>query len=437
MTGRTEDPTPAWRGTGPLAAGILALITLVGGLGVWGVTARIAGAVVASGMVQVESNRQVVQHPDGGVVGAVLVKESDTVKKHDILIQLNGRQLRSELAIVNGQLYEISARKSRLVAERDADRTLRFDADLLVLASNNSEIASVVSGEQSLFEVRREALQQETQLLQEQNNQIDERIAGIDAQLAALRVQSELVGAELDNQTRLLADQLTQSSRVNELKREEASLLGQVGQLEAQKAELRGQAVSNEISLLQLTTLRREEAVTTLRDLQFREVELAERKLDMEATMSRLDIRAPVSGVVYNLQVFAEQSVVRAAEPLLYIVPQDQALVVSSRVQPIQVNNVYVGQEAALRFPAFDQNKIPELRGQVTRISADAVQDEATGMSYYSVEIVPFEQELVKLGTEQLLPGMPVEVFIQTGQRSPLAYLTEPVLGFFSGAFRE
>lgn len=437
MTGRTEDPTPAWRGTGPLAAGILALITLVGGLGVWGVTARIAGAVVASGMVQVESNRQVVQHPDGGVVGAVLVKESDTVKKHDILIQLNGRQLRSELAIVNGQLYEISARKSRLVAERDADRTLRFDADLLVLASNNSEIASVVSGEQSLFEVRREALQQETQLLQEQNNQIDERIAGIDAQLAALRVQSELVGAELDNQTRLLADQLTQSSRVNELKREEASLLGQVGQLEAQKAELRGQAVSNEISLLQLTTLRREEAVTTLRDLQFREVELAERKLDMEATMSRLDIRAPVSGVVYNLQVFAEQSVVRAAEPLLYIVPQDQALVVSSRVQPIQVNNVYVGQEAALRFPAFDQNKIPELRGQVTRISADAVQDEATGVSYYSVEIVPFEQELIKLGTEQLLPGMPVEVFIQTGQRSPLAYLTEPVLGFFSGAFRE
>ncbi|WP_135502478.1 HlyD family type I secretion periplasmic adaptor subunit [Roseovarius aestuariivivens] len=435
--GAAQDPLPPWKGTGPLMAGVVALVLLVGGLGLWSVTARLAGAVVASGMVKVESNRQVVQHPDGGVVGAVLVRESDTVEKGDVLIQLDGRRQRSELTIIEGQLREIAARKARLVAERDGAPTPEFPEELLRQAVSDSDVASIVKGERTLFEARREALQQEAQLLEEQNKQVGERIAGLQSQLAALRTQADLVGDDLESQSRLLDNQLTQASRVNELKREEANILGQIGQLDAQMAELRGQQASNEIALLQLKTRRREEAVSTLRDLQFREIELAERKLDLEDTLSRLDIRAPVSGLIYNLQVFAEQSVVRAAEPLLYIVPQDQALVVSSRVQPIHVNDVYVGQEAALRFPAFDQKKVPELRGQVIRVSADAVQDEATGMNYFSAEIMPFERELDKLGNERLLPGMPVEAFIQTGERSPLAYLVQPMMGFLGKAFRE
>jgi len=295
----------------------------------------------------------------------------------------------------------------------------------------------MIKGERTLFKARRDSLRQEARLLREQNKQIDQRIAGIDAQLRALETQADLVGEELRDQQRLLANQLTQVARVNELKREEANLLGQVGRLEAQMAELRGQAASNEISLLQLDTRRREEALSTLRDLQFREIELTERKLDLVDTLSRLDIRAPVSGLVYNLQVFAEQSVVRSADPLLYIIPQDQALVVSARVESLNVNDIYVGQEAALRFPGFDQKKTPELFGQVTKVSADVVQDEATGMNYYAAEIMPYQTELAKLGDERLLPGMPVEAFIQTGERSPIAYLAEPMLGFFNRAFRE
>jgi len=417
--------------------GIVALAVLVAGLGLWSVTARLAGAVVASGMVKVESNRQVVQHPDGGVVGAVRIKESDTVEQGDVLIELDGRRPRSELRIIEGQLREIAARKTRLMAERDGAEKLEFPSELLLQANSDKEIANMIQGEISLFQARRESLQQEAQLLDEQNKQVAERIKGLQLQLSALRTQADLVRDELESQTRLLREQLTQASRVNELKREEANLLGQIGQLEAQSSELRGQLVSNEISLLQLRTRRREEAVSTLRDLQFREIELAERKLDLEDTLSRLDIRAPVSGLIYELQVFAEQSVVRAAEPLLYIIPQDQTLVVSSRVPPINVNDVYVGQEVALRFPAFDQNQIPELRGKVTRISADAVQDENTGVSYYLAEIIPLERELTKLGDEKLLPGMPVDAFIQTGDRSPLAYLVQPVTRFFNRAFRE
>lgn len=418
-------------------AGIIALVVLVGGLGLWSVTAQLSGAVVASGMVTVESNRQVVQHPSGGVVGAVRVKETDLVEKGEVLIELDGRRVRSELAIVQGQLREISARQARLTAERDGTDKIEFSALLLDAAAKDSEVAKMVRGENALFEARREALQQEAQLLEEQNNRVAERIQGLQAQLSALRIQGELIGDELASQIDLLEKKLTQVSRVNELKRQEADLLGQIGQLEAEVAELRGQTASNDISLLQLRTQRREEAVSTLRDMQFREIELSERQLDLEDTLSRLNIRAPVSGRVYDLQVFAEQSVVQAAQPLLYIVPQDRALVVSSRVQTIHVNDIYVGQEASLRFPAFDQKTIPELRGTVTRISADAVQDDSTGLNYYSAEIMPLEAELSKLGDEQLLPGMPVEAFIKTGEQSPLAYMVQPLTVYFNRAFRE
>ena len=437
MSTQEQDPVQAWRATGPLIAGIIALVALIGGLGVWSVKARLSGAVVSQGMIEVETNRQVVQHPEGGVVGAVLIDESDTVRKGDILIRLDGRRLLSELAIVNGQLQEIGTRKARLQAERDVVSEVDFTPALLELADSNPEIARMVQGERTLFEARRQSLQQEARLLGEQNNQIDKRIEGIEAQLTALQSQADLVDSELESQKELLKSQLARASRVNELKRELAGLMGQIGRLEAETAELKGQAASNDIALLQLETSRREEAVTTLRDLQFREIELVERQLDLEDTLSRLDIRAPMDGIVYDLQVFAEQSVVRAAEPLLYIIPQDQDLIVSTRVEAVNVNNVYVGQEASLRFPGFDQSEIPELRGQVTRVSADVMQDENTGQSYYNAEIMPYEDELAKLGDEKLLPGMPVDTFIQTSERSALAYLVEPMTGFFGRAFRE
>lgn len=432
-----EDKTPTWDGHWPLMAGIAALVVLIAGLGLWNIAARISGAVVTSGMVEVESKRQVVQHPEGGVVGEILVEESDTVEKGDILIRLDGRQLQSELTIVEGQLREIAARKARLMAERDKADQVIFDDNLFELAKTNSETARMLKGEQALFAARREALQQEARLLREQNNQIDKRIQGIAAQLKAQQSQADLLGLELTDQKRLLQSQLTQASRVNELLREEANLLGQVGRFEAEMAELRGQAASNEISLLQLETRRREEAVTTLRDLQFREIELTERKIDLSATLARLDIRAPVSGLVYDQTVFAVSSVVRPAEPLMYIVPQDQQLIVSARIETIDINNVYVGQEVSLQFSAFDQRETPELRGRVSRISADVVLDEATGVPYYAAEITPFASEMPKLGNEKLLPGMPVQAFIQTGKRSPLAYLAEPMVGFFGRAFRE
>lgn len=437
MSAAEIEPTPQWSGRTPLIAGIAALFALIFGLGLWSVLAEISGAVVATGMVQVESNRQVVQHPEGGVVGAIEVEKSQHVNKGDVLIRLDGRRIRSELAITESQLHEIATRKTRLMAERDGAETLRFDQELIMHARRNPESAQIVAGEMVLFNARRAALFQEVTLLEEQNRQIENRIEGITAQMDAIQVQRDLVEKELSYQQQLLAEQLTQATLVNELMRNEADLQGRAGQLESEIAELRGKIAGNNIAILQLQTRRREEAVTTLRDLQFREIELNERRIDLRETLSRLDVRAPVDGVVYDLQVFAIQSVVQAAQPLMYIIPQDQPLIVSARIEAINVDEVYTGQEAVLILPAFDQREVPELRGQISSISADVITDEMTGVGYYEAEITLNPGEMDKLQGETLVPGMPVEAFLQTGNRTPLTYLIAPFTSFFNKSFRE
>lgn len=437
MSAAADHVEPSWPGTAPLVAGLCALVLLICGLGAWSVFTQISGAVVASGMIQVESNRQIVQHPEGGVVGAIEVERSQTVQKGDILIRLDGRRIRSELAIIERQLHEIATRKTRLMAERDGAESLRFDKALIAHARSNPESAQIVAGEMVLFNARRAALFQEVTLLEEQNSQIENRIAGITSQLEAIRVQEELVRNELSYQKQLLSEQLTRASLVNDLLRSEADLKGRRGQLESEIAELRGMIAGNNIESLQLTTHRREEAVTTLRDLQFREIELNERENDLRETLTRLDIRAPVSGVVYDLQVFAVQSVVRPAEPLMYIIPQDQPLIVSVRIQSINVDEVWVGQEVVLVFPAFEQRSMPEIRGRINRISGDVLTDKQTGAQYYSAEILLGEQQIEKMGPNTPLPGMPVEAYIQTGDRTPLSYLVTPFTNFFKKSFRE
>ena len=437
MNDLPKDLQPKWPGTAPLICGIVALLLLIGGLGAWSVKARLSGAVVAPGLVQVERNRQVVQHPDGGVVGEILVKDSDRVDKGDILIRLDGRRQKSELSIIEGQLREIAARAARLRAERDDLAGIDFGPELTEMAETDPAVDSLLKGERTLFIARREAMEQETELLHEKNRQIENRIEGIGAQLDAMRQQEELLKGDLADQQALLAKQLTQSSRVSELLRETANLSGQIGRSEAEVAELKGQVASNDIALLQLSTRRREEAVSMLRDLQFREIELTERQIVLQDTLTRLDIRSPTGGIIYGMQVFAEQSVVQPAQPLMYIIPQDEPLVAQARVEAINIDEVYVGQDASLRFSAFDQRQIPEIGGQVKRISADVLKDDNTGLSYYSVDIQPLDSELGKLGKSQLLPGMPVEAFIRTGERTPLAYLLEPLTSFFGRAMRE
>jgi len=421
----------------PMIIGLVALLVLVGGFGTWAVRAEISGAVVASGRIEVDRNRQVVQHPDGGVVRAISVDEGDTVEAGEVLLSLDSTLIASELAIIEGQWYESMARRGRLEAERDEASEIKFD-DRLLAQSDRPAIQDIIDGQKRLFAARNNSIAREKEQLGKRAGQIADQITGIDAQLEALQSQLALIEEELEGQQSLLDRGLAQIGRVLALQRTEAELLGAVGELRANRAQAEGRATEIEIEILKLDTRRREEAISQLRDIQFRELEFEERRRGLTEQMARLDITAPVSGVVYGLSVFAERSVIRPADPLLFIVPQDRPLVITARVEPTDIDQVGVGQEVALRFAALDQRLTPELFGRVVQVSADAFEDQASQLSFYRTEILLNEGEIDRLPEgAALLPGMPVESFIRTDDRTPLGYLVKPLTDYFTRAFRE
>ncbi|AWI82560.1 RTX toxin [Alloyangia pacifica] len=422
----------------PLILGLGALLILVGGFGTWAATTNISGAIVAGGQIQVERNRQVVQHPDGGVVQEILVDEGDTVEEGEVLVKLDPTLLQSELNIVEGQYFELVARRARLQAERDNADELAFDETLLKVAEYDDEVEDLIEGQRNLFFARLESLQRESDQLAKRRDQIVNQVEGIDAQQTALKSQLALIERELGDQQSLLDRGLAQASRVLALQREEARLAGEVGDLTAQKAEAEGRTTEIDIEILKLSTTRREEAITQLRDMQYRERELAEQRSALLEKLKRMEIRAPVSGVVYGLTVFAPRSVIRAADPVLYLIPQDRPLVITAQVPPIHIDQVHVGQQVTLRFSALDQRRTPETFGTVTQISADAFTDQNTSSSFYRAEIMLDEGQIERLPEgSTLVPGMPVEAFLRTADRTPLAYLVKPFTDYFSKAFRE
>ena len=428
---------PKWRAGMPLTVGFLAIGVLIGGIGVWSVNTKIAGAVIASGMIVVESNRQVVQHLEGGTVGAIGARDGDRVAAGDLLVRLDDTLLSSELSIIETQLTEIRSRRARLEAERDEADEIDFDDDLLELAVNNEIAAEQVEGQQQLFQARKETMQRELEQVGERIAQTVNQIEGTQAQLAALEIQEKLISEELADQEILFERGLVQVQRVSQLRREDARLAGELGELTSTVAQLRGQIAQFEIEKVRLETARREEAIVTLRDLQYRELEMAEQRLNLKERLSRLDVRAPVSGIVYGSTVNTVRAIIQPAEALMYVIPQDQPLVVSARVDSIHVDQIHVGQDASLRFTAFDQRLTPEIFGAVSDVSADIFQDEVTGLNYYRVELLPKEGELTKLNDQILLPGMPVEAFLKTADRTPLSYLTKPMTDYFGRALRE
>jgi HlyD family secretion protein len=394
------------------------------------------GAVIASGRVEVAQNRQVVQHLDGGVVAEILVEEGDQVEQGDLLLRLDAEALQSELAVVEGQLLEILARRARLEAEESGAQELRFHS--LLLETENPVAEELMAGSERTFRRGIETAEREIEQLRRQQDQIAEQVEGIHAQQVAIERQIELIGQELEAQQSLLDRGLAQSARVLELEREQANLEGRLGELTAAAAQAETRSSELEVSVGRIEAQRRQEASSALRDLGFNEIELTEQRQALLTKLERLDMRAPVSGVVYGMQVFAPRSVIRAADPVLYLVPQDRPLIIASQVEPIHVDQIHTGQEVTLRFSAFDQRQTPELKGHVTQVSADAFQDQNSGMSFYRVDLEIDEGELAKLPDGMvLIPGMPAEAFIRTGERTPLSYLLKPLTDYFAKAFRE
>lgn len=434
---KSETPKDKWMASGHIRFGLLCVAILVFGFGGWAAVAQIAGAVVASGSLRVEVERQVVQHPDGGVVGEILVREGDYVEGGATLVRLDGSEIRSRLSALESQLYEIMAREGRLRAEQVGSDELVFDPELVQRAAEDEDVRSLMQGQIDLFHARRETMARELDVMEERQAQIAEQIEGTKAELAAIEEQSGFIQAELEDMLELQKSGLARADRVNSLKREAARLRGTFGSMSAQQAQLKGQISELEQEMIRMRTTRIESAITELREIGFRKFELQEERVRLRQQLTRLDITAPRSGIVYDMKVHAVKSVIRPAEPIMHIVPIDTGMLVEARVDPINIDQVHIGQTATLRFSAFSSRTTPELEGTVVNVSADSFVDEQTGQAFYKADLTMNEGELAKLEGLELIAGMPVEAFIQTGRRTPFEYLLKPISDYLARAMRE
>jgi HlyD family secretion protein len=451
---------PRWSSArGALILGFGALAVLAGGLVGWSVFASIRGAVVVTGWVGTEGRNQVVEHIDGGTVREIRVRDGDRVEADGLLLRFDDALLRSEEAILRSQHAELVARRNRLEAEFLDLEAVVWDTGLVALAAAGADIQQILNGQERLFRARNEARTGEVARLRERIGQAREEIAGLQARAASLVKQSELIAEELAAKRRLVEQGAMQKSVLLDLERAVSNLQGQSGANDAAIARTLGRISEYEILILQIDTKRIEEAEEQAREVQARENEVREQLASVRERLGRLEVRAPVAGEVFDLTVFAPREVVRPGEPILHIVPAGADLVVMAQLNPIHVDQVYPGQAATLRFSAFPARTTPEYEGSVKRISADAVRDVETGRSWYLVEVAvigPVESDGVGFlaagrdrefsiaapgprtaGDLILTPGMPVEVHIQTEERSPISYLAKPLTDYFLRSFRE
>lgn len=418
--------------------GWLALVALILVFGAWAVKSELSGAIIVQGLTEIEKNRQVVEHPEGGVVSAIFVDEGDSVNQDQPLIQLDSSLIDAEIAIVEQQVFELMARRGRLISERDERETVAFDVKLEKAALRSREIRQLKDTQNHLFFTRRSALQKVAQQRDKRSEQIKELIAGLEDQNAAIEKQLVLLGHELADKQKLLKKGLAKVSRVRDLQMLEAELLGQIGELKAAQAESAGRLIDLQIEATHHMAKHHEQVIASLQDVQLRELELLETLRMHQSRLNQLTIRAPLSGRVFGMSVFAEKSVVSAAEPMLFIVPQDRPIVISAPIEPNHVDLVYLGQEVLLKLATHDQHAAPDLAGEIVGLSADIFIDKVTGQPYYRAEIHIIQGELAKLPDDLILrPGMPVESFIKTRNHTPLAYLIEPFTKFFGRAMRE
>jgi HlyD family secretion protein len=419
-----------------LLVGLAALAVLVGGVGGWGATTDISGAVVSSGVLVVESNVKKVQHLTGGLVGELRVREGDRVKAGDVVVRLDDTVTRANLAIVVKSLDELAAREARLEAERDGQEAIDLPQELLD-RSDAPDVAKVVSGERKLFEFRKTARQGQKAQFNERIGQLREEIQGLTQQADAKQREVGFIGRELEGVRDLWAKGLVPISRLMALEREAVRLDGERGQLIASAAQAKGKITETGLQIIQIDQDLRTEVAKDLRELQGKTAELVERKITAEDQLKHIDILAPQDGIVHQLAVHTIGGVVTASEPLMLIVPVADDLTVEVKIPPQNIDQMIVGQPAVLRFAAFNQRTTPEINGVVTRIGADLTQDPKSGMAYYLARIAMPAEEVARLKGLKLVPGMPVEAFIQIGNRTVLSYLVKPLHDQIMRAFRE
>ena len=419
-----------------LFGGIGACCVLVIGVGGWAATAELSGAVVAPGLLVVETNVKKVQHPTGGIVGELLVREGQPVKANDLLIRLDETVTRANLQIILGNLDENTARQARLEAERDEAAEIDFPAELIA-RTNDQKIARLIAGEKKFFELRRTTAEGQKSQLRQRVEQLKQEIEGMQSQLASKIEEISLVQQELIGVTELWNKNLVQINRVMTLRRDAARITGEKGALIGNIAQAGGKITETELQILQVDQQFRSDVAKELADVRGKVTELLERRVAAEDQLKRVDIRAPQDGIVHQLNVHTVGGVIAQGEPIMLIVPQSDLLIVEAKIPPQEIDQIQVGQEALLRFSAFNLRTTPEIKGEVTRISADVVVDQKTNATFYTIRIAFSAEEAARLGTVKLVAGMPVEAFVKTQARTVMSYLVRPLQDQVMRAFRE
>lgn len=419
-----------------MVAGVTVVLMLVGGVGGWASTTELSGALIAPGSIVVDSNIKKVQHPTGGVVGEVRVRDGDHVKAGDIVVRLDETVTRANLSIVTKGLNELAARKARLEAERDNLDAIKFP-DELIARHDNIEAAAAMSSERKLFDLRRNARTGQRSQLRERVGQLREEIGGLTSQQTSKGKEIVLIERELVGVRDLFQKNLIQINRLTQLEREGTRLDGERGQLIASVAQSKGKIAELELQILQIDQDLSSEVAKELRDVDGKIGEFVERKITAEDQLKRIDIRAPQDGTVFQSNVHTVGGVITAGDAIMMVVPNADNLTVEAKVNPQDIDQLRVGQKALLRFTTFNQRTTPEIYGAVTRVSADITTDQRSGASYYTVRIGMSAEEIARLGEVRLVPGMPVEAFIQTGERTVMSYLVKPLYDQLSRAFRE
>src|SRR5579871_3816185 len=419
-----------------LIVGLAVVGVLAIGLGGWASTQAISGALIAPGQIVVESNVKKVQHPTGGVVGELLARDGDKVKAGDVVVRLDDTVTKANLAIVTENLDAAMARAARLEAEQRGLFEVRFPKELTDRASD-PDVANVMMSESKLFDVRVTGRAGQKSQLRERVRQLNEEIEGLSAQENAKSQEIALVQQELEGVRDLYDKHLVQISRLTTLERDAARLNGERAQYIASKAQAKGKTTETELQIIQIDKDVVSEVSKDLRETNDKIGELVERKVTAEDQLRRVDIRAPQDGVVEQSSVHTVGGVITAGDTIMLIVPQSDDLQVEAKVNPQDIDKLQVGQKTLLRLSALNQRTTPELNGVVSRVSPDTTTDQRTGQSYYTIRVSMPPEEVARLGDVKLIPGMPVEAFVQTGERTLLSYLIKPLSDQLMRAFRE
>lgn len=419
----------------PALIGMVAVVAIGGSAVAWASLTEISGAVIAPGAIEVVGKPKSVQHLDGGVVEQILVSDGQLVQRGEVLMRLDDTLLNANLLIYKARLAEALATRARLIAEQSGAAQITFDMTDPLLSGIQTDI--YINGQAEIFAARQEFEVGRREQLAEKIRQFQNQTNGVNALIDAKKQQSAFLETEIIAQRELSEKGLARASQLLGLQRNKADLLGQIAEHSSELARIQNSVRDTELEKLQGQRQLKEEAVTRLREVTTQIEELRQQITSTQKQLERVDIRAPSNGRVHEMQITTEGGVVPPGGTILQVIPSDEGLDFRSRIDPASVDQVFVGQEATLRFSAFNQRTTPELIGHVQDISPTSVVDPATGQTFFWVTLSASDAELDRLGDVVLVSGMPVEAYLRTTDRTVLSYLTKPFTDQLDQAFRE